>query len=121
MRRAGEALHLQVHLVGVTAIPTIGEHYHDGPARHTTLSPFVVVATNSLAESSTPGPVDDFSGRGLHGLVYVMRTELASHPSESSAQRKHFYPATAHHGCMSEADEDPGVGLHRTAYVKQQN
>ena len=57
----------------------------------------------------------------MHGLVHVVRTELASHAGQSRPERKYLDPSTPDNCGVGEADEDPGVGFHRAAHIEQQH
>ena len=121
MGNAVQATHLLLHDGRLSPVPAIGEDHHRGTTGHSRNTPLVVEHPQPVAQPGSPGPVGDGYGGPSQGGIRIAGGELAGQAGQAGPQGKGLHITTPDHCGMEEPDEGPGIGLHGTAHVQQQD
>ena len=78
-------------------------------------------ARTPFAEAGAARPVGHVGAGLLQGDVRVAARQLPGQPGEAGAEGEGLHPLAADHGGVDEAQQRPGVGLHRARDVEQQD
>ena len=117
-----EAGHLLGQHLGVAPVPAVGEDHDDGAAGHAPHAPLVVEPAQALAEpgaaATSRAPARRPGARARSGSREL---ELAGDAGEAGAEGERLDPLAAGHRGVDEAQQRPGVGLHRAGDVEQQD
>src|SRR5687768_1095066 len=112
-----QASHLPTEQLRVTPVPAIADDHHRRPGAEDAPRPLVIEALDRLADARPPGPVldrvDDLRQRGID----VPPAQLAGDPRQAGTEDEDLGVFQTLPQCVDEAQEQPGVAVHRARDV----